>query len=87
MKFILLKHARDQAKERGINIKTIEDTISNPEQIIPDEKGMKIAQRKYLDKSKKKEYLIRVVFKEEREARIGITAYITSKVKKYWMQK
>jgi len=50
MKFILLKHVRDQAKERGINIKLIEDVISNPEQIVPDEKGLKVAQRRFLHK-------------------------------------
>jgi|TARA_Y100000310_G_scaffold157115_1_gene156516 hypothetical protein len=86
MRFILLGHIKDQAKERNIDIKIIEATISNPGQIVPEAKGLKIAQRKYLDKSKNKEYLIRVVFREEKETRIGITAYLTSKVKKYWRQ-
>jgi len=31
--------------------------------------------------------LIRVVFKEEKGTRIGVTAYITSKVRKYWRLK
>jgi hypothetical protein len=85
MKFRLLKHVIEQAKERDISIKVVEEIISKPEQVVPDEKGLKVAQNKYMQKNK--EYLIRVVFREEEATRIGITAYVTSKVKKYWRQK
>lgn len=84
MKFILLNHIKIQAKERGIDIKIIEEAISNPEQIVPGEKGLKAAQKKFLDKGRNKECLIRVIFREEEGTRTGITAYITSKVRKYW---
>lgn len=84
MKVILLNHLKTQAKEREIDIKLVEDTLSNPEQIIPEPKGLKAAHKKYLDSNKNKEYLVRVVFREEQDLRIGITVYRTSKIKKYW---
>jgi hypothetical protein len=84
MKVVLLNHLKSQAKERGIDIKLVEDTLSNPEQIIPDIKELKVAHKKYFDGSKNKEYLIRVVFREEQGLRVGITVYRTSKIKKYW---
>lgn len=82
MKIILLNHLKAQAKERSIDLKLVEDAILNPEQIVPDLRGLKVAQKKCFDK--KKEYLIRVIFKETISARIGITVYKTSKINKYW---
>ena len=86
MEFVLLSHVKLQAKERDINIKVIEETISNPQQIVSKPKGLKVAQTKYFDKKENKGYLIRVIFREEKDLRIGITVYKTSKVKKYWRQ-
>ena len=82
MKFILLRHLKEQAKEREIDIKIIEAALSNPEQIVPKPTGLKVAQNKFFDKNK--EYVIRVVFREEKDLRVEITAYKTSKIKKYW---
>ena len=83
MEIILLKHLKSQAKEREINIKFIKETILNPEQIVPESKGLKVAQKRYLDK-RNKQFLIRIIFREEKDLRIGITVYKTSKIKKYW---
>jgi hypothetical protein len=65
MKVVLLDHLKSQAKERGIGIKLAEDALSNSEQIIPDMHGLKVAHKKYFDDNTGKEYLIRVVFREE----------------------
>lgn len=62
----------------------MKETLANPDQLIEGTKGRKIAQKKYFDSSRNKEYLVRVIFKEEKGSRIGITAYKTSKIKKYW---
>ena len=48
-----------QAREREINLKIIKDTITNQQQIVPEPKGLKIAQSKYYDKENNKDYLIR----------------------------
>ena len=82
MKVKLLKHLKDQAEERGISIKYIKETLSTPEQIVPEIKGLKIAQKRYSIDNK--QYLIRVIFREEIDLIIGITVYKTSKIKKYW---
>ena len=41
--------------------------------------------KKYL--IKKKEYLLRVVFKEKDELIVVITAYLTSRIERYWKDK
>jgi len=87
MKISLLYHLKLQAKEREINIKLIEDIIKNPDQIVPEPKGLKAAHRKIFDTKIRKEYLIRVIFKEQQDLRIGITVYKTSNIKKYWRKK
>ena len=84
MKVIFLDHLKLQAKERKINLKLVEETLSNPDQIVPNLKDLKVAHKKYFDEKKNKEYLIRVVFKEEKFIRFGITVYKTSKINKYW---
>ena len=84
MKIILLRHAKEQCKERGIEENIIEETVLNPDQIIEEKEGRKIAQKKIFDEEKKKNYLVRVIFKEENNKRTVITLYKTSKVQKYW---
>ena len=86
MNYKLLPHLQTQAKEREINLKEIKDTLKKPQQIVPEPKGLKIAQSKYYDKENNKDYLIRVIFREENNLRIGITVYKTSKTKKYWKE-
>jgi len=83
MKIKLLKHIEDQANERGISIKDVKETLSNPEQIVPDSGNLKVAQKKYYEDNK--EHLIRVIFREEKSLRIGVTVYKTSKINKYWV--
>ena len=77
MKVIFLDHLKLQAKERRIDLGLIEDTLLKPEQIVPNIRDLKVAH---------KEYLIRVIFREEKGTRFGITVYKTSKIKKYWRQ-
>lgn len=82
MKIVLLNHLKFQAEERSIDIKLVKSTLSKPDQIVPDGKGLMAAQKKYFDSGK--EYLLRVIFKEELNTKVGITVYKTSKIDKYW---
>jgi len=41
VKIKLLKHLKEQAKERNIDIKLIKEILSNPEQIVPENKWIK----------------------------------------------
>ena len=84
MKIKLLEHLKEQAIEREIDLKLIKETLLNPEQITPEGKELKIAQKRHFFKNKK--YLIRVIFREEKDLRVGVTVYKTSKIKKYWIE-
>jgi len=81
---VLPKHIKLQIKERNISEDLVKETLANPNQLIEGTKGRKIAQSKYFNSLRNKEYLLRVIFKEEQNDRIGITVYRTSKIKKYW---
>jgi len=82
VKIKLLKHLKEQAKERNIDIKLIKEILSNPEQIVPEINGLKISQK--ICPINNKQYLIRVIFRGKKDLIIGITVYKTSKIKKYW---
>jgi len=84
VEIVLPKHIKLQIKERNISENLVKETLANPDQLIEGTKGRKIAQKRYFDSLKNKEYLIRVIFKEEKSSRTGVTAYKTSKIKKYW---
>ena len=76
------KYAEVQAQEREIKKQDILDTIRSPGQLLLDKKGRKIAQKK-LDREGEKG-LLRVIFEEKTDGKVVITAYWTSRIKKYW---
>jgi len=71
------KHALDQMKARGISQDTIFKTLKEPDSTSSDNYGNAIAQ-KIIDK-----YLFRVFYYLEKETKIVITTYKTSKIRKY----
>ncbi len=76
------EYAELQAQERKIKKQDILDTLKSPGQVLLGKKGRKIAQKK-LDREGEKG-LLRVIFEEKTDTKIVITAYWTSKIKKYW---
>lgn len=72
---ILIQHAADRLKERGISTELVKETIINPDKIDFENKR-KIAQ-KIVD-----EKLLRVIYEED-EAIVVISAYRTSQVDRY----
>jgi len=46
--------------------------------------GRSVAQKKYIIGGK--EYLLRVVYKEQEDLGVVITAYLTSQVMRYWKE-
>ena len=86
MEIVISPHAKKQAKERSIEEKSIREVLYDLPQVLEGRRGRKIAQGKFFDKGKNKEFLIRVIFKEEGERKIVFTVYKTSKVKKYWKE-
>ncbi|KKN62086.1 hypothetical protein LCGC14_0515280 [marine sediment metagenome] len=70
------KHALERMKIRGITKEDILDAVNNPEKELTDSLGNKVAHKV------KKKYLLRVFYYSEKDSRIVITAYKTSKIDK-----
>jgi hypothetical protein len=68
-----LDYFRDQMTERGINPEMVNDTLLNPDEIVPGKENRRIYQKIIMGK------LLRVITEENRL----ITVYLTSKIKKY----
>ena len=58
MKIVLLKHLKLQIIERNIPEGLVKETLLAPDMITGGKSGTKVAQRKYFDKLKDKEYLV-----------------------------
>ena len=81
MQIIFSKHALYQLKEREISKEEVILALLNPDKIISqiDQrfKALKIVKRK------RKKFLLVVVFEKTNSKKIIITAFLTSKIKKY----
>ncbi len=84
MQILWTKHAEDRQKEwekkLGITKEEVENLIRNPEQIVPGDLSVLVAQ------SRSRGGLVRVAFLESSDARKIVTVYWTSKVEKYWKE-
>jgi hypothetical protein len=74
---IFIQHALDRLKERGISEKLVIEVIRDPDEIDPENDRRKIAQKLISGR------LLRVIYDEEEESIVVISAYSTSKVSKY----
>ena len=83
-KIEIIPLAEKKAKRRGISQEWIEETIRFPAQIVEGYGGRKVAQKKYIVKNK--EYLLRAIYEEKEETQEVVTAYLTSRIERYWME-
>jgi len=86
MEIIFLPHALKRISGRRINKDLVIDTLQNPDQLIHEEDKI-IAHKRYFDKAKTKEYLLRVIFEKKGKKKLVISVYRTSKIYKYWRRK
>ena len=82
MEIKLIPLATKKMKLRRISLKWVEETVQNPDQIVVGYHNRKVRQKIYLCKGK--EYLLRVIGEENGNKFIVITAYLTSRIDKYW---
>lgn len=80
-----LPHCEDRIKERGIDKELAKKTIFEPEQVISEGKRT-IFHRRYKDKVRNKEYLLRVFVEKKGKETEVVSVYRTSKIQKYWRQ-
>jgi hypothetical protein len=76
-------HARKKAAKREINEAEVEQTITQPDAIMPGQQSRRIFMRRYLDDALKTEMLLRVVVEETNTGMVVVTLYKTSKFGKY----
>lgn len=60
------------------------DVLEKPQQVLESSKGRRVAQKIFEEANRK--FLIRVVFSEEGDTKKVITAYLTSRIDKYWRE-
>jgi len=84
MKIVWTKHAGERQQEwekkKSITRQEIENVVNSPEQIVPGDMGISIAQ------TKTREGLLRVPFLEVAAVRRILTVYWTSKIERYWKE-
>lgn len=78
--------AHEKISARGLSLEDIIQTCLYPEQTSSGKKGRRIAQRKFLNAMNNKQYIVRVIFEEGVDEIKIVTAYKTSKIKKYWKE-
>jgi len=84
MKVIWTKHAEERQKEwekkLGITKKEVETLIKSPEQIVPGDMDVLVAQ------ARNRNGLLRVPFAKVENNRRVLTVYWTSRIEKYWKE-
>jgi hypothetical protein len=83
VKYKLSRHARQEMERRKISQEMVEQVLTRPQQIIPQEPGKKIYQSQ-LDCGDGKIFLVRVVVAEKISPPVVVTVYRTKKISKYW---
>ena len=83
---IWLKHAEENLVEREILREVAEMTINSPELVVSDKIHLnrQVYMRRYFDELLQNEMLCRVVIEEGTDARLVVTMYKTSQIKRYF---
>lgn len=82
MDFFISDHAARSMRERGIPVWVVEQTVDEPEQVLPGKGKERIYQRRYLVGGAV--FLIRVPVADDHRPADVLTAYRTSRISKYW---
>ena len=80
--FRISDHIRLRMAERGIPEQTLLDTLANPEQVVPAEEGNLSFQSRIELHGRK--LLLRIVVDVYTTPPTAVTAYVTSRITKYW---
>ncbi|MCC7158838.1 MAG: DUF4258 domain-containing protein [Ignavibacteria bacterium] len=85
MKIKFTKHALEEMRSRGFDIKQLESILKNPGQIVDTDHNRKVYQEliEFIDKKK---YVVRIIVEETFDALNVVTVYKSSKISKYWRE-
>jgi len=81
MEIVFSEHAKHQMLERNLSKSEIISTVLKPNKIIPQSHGKFQAVK--LVKKNGKQYLMVVIYRKTNSSLKVITAFLTSKIKKY----
>jgi hypothetical protein len=81
---ILTDHAIAEARRRGISEEVVLKVATTPEQRLTARPDREVRQSRVLDPASGKLHLIRVVVDHSNDGDTVVTAYRTSKLRKYW---
>ena len=84
--WVLTEHAPDELARRGIGVEVVGEVLQRPGERIEIRNGREVWQAILLLGAPPRPYLVRVVVDVDREPREVVTAYRTSKIRKYWRQ-
>jgi len=83
MDFELSTHVQEELARRRILLSLLKAVLDNPQQVVPEQRGRK-AYQSQVDFGDGKLFLLRAIVDEKQLPPAVITAYRTSKIKKYW---
>ena len=83
VKIIFSEHVLFEIERRKLDRKEIEHIIQFPDQEIPAKKGRVVRQGIFIDKNDNKKMILRVIGEMLEDSFYVITAYKSSKLKKY----
>ncbi len=75
-------HALHEMQRRGIDVELVRATLAEPEQTQPVQPG-RIVMQSRIERDGGR-YLLRVFVDVDRPIPVVVTAYLTSKIGKYW---
>jgi hypothetical protein len=79
------RHAIDEMKRRGVPQEIADETLRNPEQIVLERSPRKAYQSR-VDFGDGRVFLLRLIVDDTTQPAVVVTAYRTSKIRKYWRQ-
>lgn len=79
----LSNHAIKQIGDREIPIELLEQVLTTPDQVLPQDDNSRVYQSKIVGE-KNKTYLLRVFVSDSIQPFVVISLYLTSKITKYW---
>ena len=85
-RIVLSDHAIAEARRRGIGEDTIVEVASSPEQQLQVRPGREVRQSRVPDQASGKLQLVRVFVDLADGGETVVTAYRTSKLRKYWRE-
>ncbi|HEU4760327.1 MAG TPA: DUF4258 domain-containing protein [Dehalococcoidia bacterium] len=77
-------YAEARIQRRRLSKELVLMVLDAPEQVIEEDDERMVAQSRLTDANSGQQRLLRVVYEQHEDQKIVITAYETSKMRKYW---